>query len=119
MIGAAGPVESYGPGLFRIAGAVYGRPILILPEGVVDWVAPDPARLSPADLAAVLACVPKIEVVVFGSGRRAVFLAPVQRQALRAAGLAVEMMDTGAACRGFNVLLGEGRRVAAALIPLP
>ena len=58
------------------------------------------------------------EFLVLGCGPRAVFIAPDIRAALKAAGLALEVVDTGSACRIYNVLLAEGRRVAAALIPL-
>ena len=53
-----------------------------------------------------------------GCGPRAVFLPPALRTTLKSAGLALEVVDTGSACRTYNVLLAEGRRVAAALIPI-
>jgi uncharacterized protein len=53
-----------------------------------------------------------------GCGPRAVFLPPALRASLKSAGLSLEVVDTGSACRIYNVLLAEGRRVAAALIPV-
>ena len=58
------------------------------------------------------------EILVLGCGARAVFVPPDLRAALKAAGLGLEVVDTGSACRIYNVLLAESRRVAAALIPL-
>lgn len=64
----------------------------------------------------MLACDPPVKVLLVGCGRRMTLLAPDLRKALRDAGLVVDVMDTGAACRTYNVLLGEKRPVAAALI---
>jgi uncharacterized protein len=57
-------------------------------------------------------------LLVLGCGARAVFVPPDKRAVLKAAGLGLEVVDTGSACRIYNVLLAEGRRVAAVLIPL-
>jgi uncharacterized protein len=57
-------------------------------------------------------------LLVLGCGPRAIFIPPDKRAELKRAGLALEVVDTGSACRIYNVLLAEGRRVAAALIPL-
>ncbi|MBL0944408.1 MAG: Mth938-like domain-containing protein [Hydrogenophaga sp.] len=56
------------------------------------------------------------ELVVFGSGRRLRFVAPALLRALIERGIGVETMDTAAACRTYNILAGEGRRVTAALL---
>jgi len=58
------------------------------------------------------------ELLVVGCGARAIFVAPDLRAELKGAGMALEVVDTGSACRIYNVLLAEGRRVAAALIPV-
>ena len=58
------------------------------------------------------------ELLVLGCGPRALFVPPDKRAALKAAGLGLEVVDTGSACRIYNVLVAEGRRVAAALIPV-
>ena len=61
----------------------------------------------------------EVEILLLGCGPR---MAPVPRplrETLRAAGIVIEAMDTGAACRTYNVLMSEGRRVAAALIAVP
>jgi uncharacterized protein len=112
-------IDGYGPGRLRVGGALYERPILVLPEGVRDWPVASFASLSRASLAAVLAATPPVEILIVGCGARVILVPPALRQELREAGLKLDAMDTGAACRTYNLLLAEDRRVAAALIPLP
>jgi uncharacterized protein len=112
-------IDGYGPGRLRVGGALFERPILVLPDGVHDWPVAGFSELSRASLAAVLAIVPPVEILVIGCGARVMLVPPALRQELRDAGLKLDAMDTGAACRTYNVLLAEDRRVAAALIPLP
>ncbi len=106
-------VERYGPAGFRIAGVVHTGPVLVFPDRTVDWA---PAEISEAGLAPVVAA-GGVELLLIGLGRRMYPIAAELRLALRAQGIAVEAMDTGAACRTYNVLLAEDRRVAAALLP--
>lgn len=105
-------VERYGPAGFRIAGAVYKTPILIFPERTIEWPggAVDEAGLAPIIEDGA------VELLLLGLGRRIAPVPATLRQALRAHGIAVEPMDTGAACRTFNVVVAEDRRVAAALL---
>lgn len=112
-------IEAYGPGRIRISGTIHQRPVIILPDAVVDWPVATIADLSVDSLIAVASVRPPIEILIIGCGPRMAFIRPDLRQALRASGLVVDAMDTGAACRTYNVLLAEDRRVAAALIPLP
>ena len=115
-------VQSYGPGRFRVSGVAWTAAILVTPDRTVAWeaaAAPMAEALGVAALAPVLDATPAVEVLLVGGGARAAFIPPATRAALKARGLAVESMDTGAACRTYNVLLAEGRRVAAALIPTP
>jgi uncharacterized protein len=112
-------IDGYGPGRLRIGGVVHERPVLVLPDGVREWPVASFADLSRASLAAVLAASPPIEFLVIGCGARVMLVPPALRQELRDAGLKLDAMDTGAACRTYNVLLAEDRRVAAALIPPP
>jgi len=60
-----------------------------------------------------------VELLLFGQGARMAPVPPALRQGLREAGIGLEPMDTGAACRTYNVLAAEGRRIAAALIAVP
>jgi uncharacterized protein len=106
-------VERYGPSGFRVSGTIYKTPILIFPERTLEWPA---GALDEAGLAAIVED-GAVELLLLGLGRR---IAPVPaslRQALKGHGIAVEPMDTGAACRTFNVVVAEDRRVAAALLP--
>ena len=110
-------IESYGDRGFSINGERYPGPVLVWPERVVPWAVPDLAAAAIASLDPLFSAEPRIEILLIGSGA-AFALAPAGlRAALGTRGIAVESMDTGAACRTYNVLMAEDRRVAAALIP--
>ncbi len=109
-------IDGYGGGGFRIAGETHRGATLVLPERSVPWTVTDIAGLSVESLAAVIACDPRPEILLIGCGRSAAMIQPALRQALREQGVVIDAMDTGAACRTYNVLLAEERRVAAALI---
>ncbi len=104
------PVDGYGPGFFRIGGKVYRGPVIVLPSGVSGWAGFD-------DVAPLVAAVGAIDVLFVGTGAEIAHLPLVFREPLETAGLGVEAMASPAACRTFNVLLSEGRRVGLALIP--
>jgi uncharacterized protein len=108
------PIEAYGSGGFRFAGMSHRGSLLCLPSGIYAWEPADP--LDAASLAPALAEKAAMRVLILGTGERQVFPAPEVRRAFAQAGVALEPMDTGAACRTYNVLLGEGRPVGAALI---
>ena len=105
-------IERYGPTGFRVSGAIYLGPVLVFPDRTEAWA--DAAATAEA-LAPVIAH-GGVELLLLGLGRRMAPLAPSVRAALKAAGIAVEPMDTGAACRTYNLLLAEDRRIAAALL---
>lgn len=109
-------IQGYGDGTFRIAGVVHRGSLIVWPSRVVAWAVAAADGVSIESLDPVLGDAEGTEVLLVGCGGR--FLAPpaALRAALRARHLALEWMDTGAACRTFNVLLAEDRRVAAALI---
>lgn len=111
-------IDSYGPGRFQISGTGYHGPLLVFPDKVYDWSIADPNDLSVDALEVVFQADPAVEVLLFGCGRRMTLVKPSLRQAIRDNGVAMDPMDTGAACRTYNILLSEGRRVAAALIPV-
>ena len=106
-------IERYGPSGFRVSGAVYHGAVLVFPDLTIVWEA---AAMTETGLAPVIGH-GGIELLLLGLGRRMAPVAPTLRAALRSRGIAVEAMDTGAACRTYNVLLAEDRRVAAALLP--
>ena len=109
--GTALAIESYGPGFFRVGSHVLRGPSLIAPWGAGAWG-------GLADSAAILALAGRIDVLLLGFGRDMSPVPKAFRTALEAAGIGVEPMNTPAACRTYNVLLGEGRRIAAALLPV-
>ena len=113
-------VESYGEGRFRISGQLYPKAVLVFPERTLVWPVAAAEEASPENLEPILAAgrAGAVDLLLFGQGRHMALVPPGLRQDLRAAGIVVEPMDTGAACRTYNVLMAEGRRVAAALIPV-
>jgi uncharacterized protein len=113
--GARQLIERYGAGGFRVSGIIYAGPVLVFPEQTIIWEAATP---SLEGLALVVAH-GGIELVLIGLGlgRRGAPVAATLRAALKAHGIGVEAMDTGAACRTYNLLLAEDRLVAAALLP--
>lgn len=111
-------IQGYGPGRFRISDVEHTGAVLVLPHRTLAWPVVAAGDIAPGNIAAVIEAAPAVEVLVVGCGARASFIPPSRRDALKARGIALEVMDTGAACRTYNVLLAEGRRVAAALMPL-
>lgn len=109
-------VESYGGGGFRVSGRRYEGSVLVLPDRTLDWPVATLAELSAESLEPVAAADPVVELLLVGCGPRLQLLPRPLREALRARGVVLEPMDTGAAARTYNVLLAEGRAVAAALI---
>jgi uncharacterized protein len=109
-------IERYAPSGFRISGVVHHGPVLVFPDRTVPWAAASAAMVSWESVAPVLEH-GGIQILLLGLGRSMSLLPAPLRAALRAAGIAAEPMDTGAACRTYNVLVAEGRQVAAALIP--
>jgi len=108
-------IESYAGGRFRVSGTLYEGPLLVSPEQSTAWAANNFASLDAASFAPIIALTPPIELLLIGCGPRLLLLPRPLREALKTRGIAVECMDTGAACRTYNVLMAEGRRVAAAL----
>lgn len=109
--GAAQPIEGYGPDFFRIGGTAHPAPVLIVPGQVAAW-----AGLG--DTATLLQVAGQVDVLFVGTGREIAYLPAAFRKALEEAGIGVEAMSSPAACRTYNVLLSEGRRVGVALLPV-
>ncbi len=108
-------IEDYRFGHLRIDGRDLRKDVLVLPPRVLSpWWRQAGHSLVPADLEEVFADAP--EVLVVGTGAYGVMEVPeATRQALSAAGIEVEALRTEEACRRFNALVDQGRRVAAAL----
>ena len=114
-------VESYGSGRFRVSGHLFESSILVMPDRATAWPVTDAGAITLPDLAAVVeaARAGTIDLLLVGCGARMARIPADLRRALRDVGVVIEPMDTGAACRTYNVLMAEGRRVAAALIAIP
>lgn len=114
-IGGINLIRSYATGEVRIGETVIRRSCLVKADRLIaDWRPQTVADISVADLEAVLALQP--EVVVIGSGPKQQFPAPEILGAVLSRGVGCEVMDTGAACRTYNILASEGRTVVAALL---
>ncbi|HVZ01945.1 MAG TPA: Mth938-like domain-containing protein [Dongiaceae bacterium] len=111
-------VESYGDGRFRVSGALYEHSILIFPDRTALWPVADIRVLTPESLAPIAAAGESgaVDLLLIGCGLRMAMIPSALRAGLRAKGIVLEPMDTGAACRTYNVLAAEGRKVAAALV---
>ena len=107
----AQPIDGYGPGFFRIAGEVLAAPLLVTASGARSWGGLD-------DLETLTALAGDVDVVFLGTGDEIAHAPKPMREALEEVGLGVEAMNSPAACRTYNVLVSEGRRVAAALLPV-
>jgi uncharacterized protein len=101
------PIDAYGSGGFRFAGMSHKGSILILPSGVYDW--------DGKSFAAVFNEKDNIEFLLLGTGKDMLRPPKHVREAFASRGLALDFMSSGSAVRTWNVLLAEGRRVAAAL----
>ena len=109
-------VNSYGDGGFRISGVRFEGNVIILPDQTIEWSLQAIDDLSIESLQPVLDADPSIEILLVGCGKSMAFIDEGLRAQLRAKGIIIDSMDSGAAVRTYNVLLLEKRRVAAALI---
>ena len=109
-------IEAYGGEGFRIGGRKWAGSVLVSPEQTVAWPVTTIDDLSFETLRPLVVAQPAIGVLLLGCGQRMQVVDSDLRAELREHGIVAEGMDTGAACRTFNVLMGEDRRVAAALI---
>jgi uncharacterized protein len=111
-------IQGYSAEKFRISGVSYDSPVIVYPDRTEIWdIEPRKERLDAADFLCLINA-GKFDVILFGCGPRMEFYPPSFKTALKSKGLHVEVMDTGAACRTYNVLIAEDRRVAAALLPV-
>jgi uncharacterized protein len=111
-------VTGYRTGGFRIGTQWYNGNVLLLPQGVTAWSAPSAEAIDLDSLVPIRKVEPPAEILLIGVGERPMLLPAELRLALKAWGIAVEAMPTSAACRTFNVLLAEERRVVAALFAI-
>lgn len=111
-------IQGYGDGGFRISGQRYEGAVLVLPERTLPWPVNDVADITPDTLRELQADDADVALLLIGCGKSMAFIDPVLRTDVREWGVVIDAMDTGAACRTYNVLLSEERRVAAALLPV-
>jgi len=111
-------IQSYTAQGFKVSGQVFAGPIFVTPEKTEDWVVHGSAQDITADQ--MMECLKDfdVDVLLFGTGSTSIFVKPTLRDALRQKKRTIDAMDTGAACRTYNVLMAEGRRVMALLLPL-
>jgi uncharacterized protein len=108
-------ISAHGPGYVTVGGRRLTRTCLLRPDGAdIEWGPEDFDGLT-ADHFTALAAIP-CDVMLLGTGARQRFPAPALMRPLIEAGRGIEVMDTPAACRTWNVLVAEGRTVVAALI---
>ena len=114
------PIDGYGAGGFSFAGMTHRGSILALPSGIRAWTATEPGEITPASLDALFA-LPRgeVDLLILGTGRDLVPASQDLREALREAGMRVDCMATAVAISTYNILQGERRRVAAALLGVP
>jgi uncharacterized protein len=110
------PIDAYGDGGFRFAGMSHRGSLLILPSGIHAWPPASMAGVAVDSFALAFAEPESIGLMLFGTGEIQVFPSADIRRAFALRAITLEAMDTGAAARTYNVLLAEGRAVAAALI---
>ncbi|MEM8793667.1 MAG: Mth938-like domain-containing protein [Pseudomonadota bacterium] len=104
------PVDGYGPGGFRVAGEWHESSLILLPSAIHSI-----SEISEETLAPLIAAGGEVDVVLIGQGAEIAPLPAAIRNAIEASGPGVEIMSTPSACRTYNVLLAEDRRVAAVL----
>ncbi|MCG8562519.1 MAG: MTH938/NDUFAF3 family protein [Hyphomicrobiales bacterium] len=110
------PIDAYGNGGFRFAEMSHRGSLLLLPSGIYAWAVDRFDDLVESDFARVFGEAGSIDFLLLGTGDHQRFPSAAIREAFAAAGVGLEVMGTGAACRTYNVLLAEQRAVAAALI---
>jgi uncharacterized protein len=110
------PIEAYGNGGFRFADMSHRGSLLCLPDGIWPWAVTQASDVNEAALAPVFTQADAIGLFLLGAGRGGWLLPPPLRERFRAHGISVEVTSTSSAVSTYNILLGEGRRVAAGLI---
>ena len=112
--GAYNTITGYGEDYVTVNGARHDSSVVILPEKIIPWPAQAFDTLSPENFEFLKNL--NAEIVLLGTGARQRFPHPRLTAALTSAGIGVEVMDLKAACRTYNILVAEERKVAAALI---
>jgi uncharacterized protein len=109
-------IDSYGSGGFRFAGMSHKGSVIAMPTGIQAWAVSTPSRIDVASLTPVIVEMARLDILIIGTGEKALPPDAPFARGLRELGLNVDVMDTPSAARTYNVLFSEGRRVAAALL---
>jgi len=111
-------IESYGDGAFKISGVVYTAPVIVFPESCFspDYFEADESNFRL--LREVFQTSYSPSVLLFGTGKNTSLIPEIEKEFVRQQNCVLDIMNTGAACRTFNVLCAEDRRVAAVLFPV-
>jgi uncharacterized protein len=113
------PIEAYGKGGFAFADMSHRGSLLCLPDAIWAWPVTRPEEIDEASLARVFAAANSVDTLIIGTGTGVWLPPPDLRGALRAVSIVLDAMQTGPAIRTYNIMMGERRRVAAALIAVP
>ena len=113
------PIEAYGKGGFAFDGMSHRGSLLCLPDAIWAWPVMRPQQIDEAALARVFAAAGGIDTLLIGTGTEVWMPPRALREALRAVKIVLDPMQTGPAVRTYNIMIGERRRVAAALIAVP
>lgn len=113
------PIDAYGNGGFRFADMSHRGSILALPSGIRAWRIGSVAELTEEDIAPIIAEGDALELLLFGTGTDMAAVPEWLRTRLCEAGIRLDVMQTGAAARTYNILLAENRKVGAAMIAVP
>ncbi len=110
------PIDAYGNGGFRFAEMSHRGSILCLPQGIWAWPVTEPEAITLDSLSGVAAVVHDLDTLILGTGHD-IWMPPASLRAyFRERSVVIDAMQTGPAIRMFNIMVGERRRVAAALI---
>jgi uncharacterized protein len=113
------PIEAYGKGGFAFADMSHRGSLLCLPDSIWAWDVTKPEQVDRYSLAKVFEAANSIDTLIVGSGTELWVPPRSLREELRAVKIVLDVMQTGPAIRTYNIMLGERRRVAAALIAVP
>lgn len=109
-------IAGYGDGGFRMGESRFKGSMLITPTGFYPWDVTEHSDITLESLSPIMEASESVELLIVGMGKSMAFLDKDIRHAFAQKDIAIEIMDTGAAARTYNVLLQEGRKVTAALI---
>ena len=113
------PIEAYGKGGFAFADMSHRGSLLCLPDSIWAWEVTRPDQIDRYSLKKVFDAANSIDTLIVGSGAEVWIPPRGLREELRAVRIVLDAMQTGPAIRTYNIMLGERRRVAAALIAVP